>query len=410
MFLGAAVSSVILVISIFIKIRLYKVHYFLGATQYLEIYIYEKRKGMHSDFSDIFLIDQYASMTFFKSKKYNRVFLKLILSEINNYNFQFNIFKIPFHYLLCLSFDFLTYFNLKKFIIPIHTHSFAKKFIRKNLNISNQALLINDVMKNKFEEKYKKFIGNYKVSKFNSLITYYNRDREYKKFQIKNKNWSYHDFRNYSPEVFESTINYFSKKNYLNCRVGNLTEKKLELKDSFFIDYSKSNYVSEELDIYLIYKSKFFIGTGSGLDKIASFFRIPMLCINSFNLSYLPHYFNKCIYIPNNYFDIEKNELISFKDQIDPNFKKDLTTGRNLSKYATSKEYIRNNVKIIYNTSNDIFDGAKEINLLADNELILDKKDIDYQNQFWEILKINKISKHFIISPSYLKRNLGLLK
>lgn len=407
--LGFFISIFIFAISLFIKIRLYKMHYFLGASQFIEIYIYEKRKGLHDKFLDIFIVDNYASISIIKSKKYNRTFIKLILSEVNNKDYKYNIFKIPFHYFFSLSFDFFNYFKLNKFLIPINNHNFLINYSYKNLDLRHQALSINKKIKIIFEDKYNKFISSLKINDNQNLITYCNRDSSYKNFQIKNKNWTYHDYRDFSPEVFKPTINSFIKKKYLNCRVGNITDKTLEIDHNLFVDYSKSGYISEELDIYLLIKSKFFVGTGSGLDKIASFFRVPMLCVNSIQLSYIPHYFHKCIYLPNNYLDLVTKKFISFQDQIDPNFKKDKITGRNLSKYVTTDEFLRNKIKIIYNDSNQILEAAKEINLLAENKFFLNENDQKLQNIFWDKIKMQKISDNFFISPYFLRNNIDLL-
>ncbi len=406
---GFIVFIFIYLISFFIKIRLYKMHYFLGSTQFIEIYIYEKRKGIHKNFLDIFVVDKYASISLIKSKKYNRTFINLILSEINNKEYKYSILKIPFHFFLSLSFDFLEYLKLKKFIIPINNHNFLMNYSLKRLDLRYSALSINKKTKIIFEKKYKEFLSSFKISDYKNLITYCNRDSSYKKFQIKSKNWSYHDYRDFSADVFIPTIKSFIKNKYLNCRVGNITDNILKINSNLFIDYSKSEYISEELDIYLLFRSKFFVGTGSGLDKIASFLRVPMLCINSHQLSYMPHYFHKCIYVPNNYIDLEKNKLISFRDQINPNYKKDRITGRNISKYVTTDEFIRNNIKIIYNDPDQILESSKEINLLAENKFNLEKKDQKLQNSFWNIVKMKKISNNFFISPSFLRKNIDLL-
>ncbi len=257
---------------------------------------------------------------------------------------------------------------------------------------------------------FKSFLKQYNIKNYNSLITYANRDKSYKEYQYKDKNWSYHNFRNFSVETFERTIVYFCQKKILNVRVGNITNMILKLKNNYFIDYSKSNYISEYLDIYLIYKSKFFVGCGSGLDKVASFLKVPILFVNQINISYIPHYIDKSIIIPNILLDLDTNKRITFKDQINPNFKKDKITGRNISKYATSDEFKRNNVKIIYNSSEEIMNGAKEINLLSENKFILNKSDLELQTKFWKILTINKISSNVYISPSFLNKNLDLLK
>jgi putative glycosyltransferase (TIGR04372 family) len=409
--LGFVFSIFFFLISFFKNMRIYKVHHFLGASQYLEIYLHEKDMGFHKKYCDIFSIDNFILFTFFANKKkYNLTFLSLIFSEIYNKDFKFKIYKIPLYFVYNLIFDFMSYFNFSKYLIPINTHSYLYQNNLKQINFNKNILSINKTNEIIFESFFKKFLLENNIQNYKGLITYANRDQAYKKFLDNKKNWTYHNFRNFSPDVFISTIENFCNKNYLNCRVGNVSEQKLIVNNSLFIDYSKSKSVSEQLDIYLIFKSKFFVGSGSGLDKIASFFKIPILYVNPINLSYLPHYVQKCIIVPNIFYDLKTNKKINFSNQVNRNFKKDILTNRNLSKYATFEEFNRNEIKIIYNTSEDIENAANEINLLSENKLILSKKEIEIQNKFWEIIKINKISKNFIISPSFLSKNLDLIR
>lgn len=406
--LGSIFAIIIFALSFFIKIRLYKIHYFLGATQYLQIYIYEKKAGLHKNYLDIFVLDKYLDISLKKSKKYNRTFLKIIISEILVREFNFNIFKFPFHFIGNCVFDFLTYFQLNKYIIPINTHSLLYDNYKINFEILKSPTPIDNKTLRLLEKKYSNFKKKFSDLNFKKLITYANRDSAYKAHQISDFDFSYHNFRDFSPNVFKPTIEKFCKYEYLNLRIGNVTKQELSINNSFFFDYSKSKYICEELDIYLIYKSKFFVGTGSGLDKIAAFFKIPILYINPINLSYLPHYYDNCVVIPNIYIDLDTNKKILFKDQIDPYFKKDIITGNNLSKYDKTDEFIRNNVKMIFNNEDDILAGSNEINLLSENKLILNKYDQELQNTFWDNIKIKKITKNFIISPSFLRKNLDL--
>ena len=76
------------------------------------------------------------------------------------------------------------------------------------------------------------------------------------------------------------------------------------------------------------------------------------------------------------------------------------------NKHSLDQDYKKENIKIIYNTQEDILSAFKEMELLLDSGLNLDDEDIKLQKKFWKIFQkpYNNID-NFIINLSFLKKN-----
>ena len=405
-----------LIIMYFFKIRLYKQHYFLGATVYLETYLQEKKNNKHNKYIDFFSFDIPYKVIFISSKKYNKFFLKLIFKRINS-------IKLNNKYVLllyCLIINYLIYcidiFKLSSFLVPIHENiKFSSKY---NYEYSNKNNLQN-FPPLKLSQKEYKIIENHtkeliKHIDLNSrdLITFCNRDSSYKKYQIgKTINSDYHDFRNFSINDMISSINFLLSENNNLIRLGNMTNEKLSIDNKLYLDYSQSNFINEYSDIYLIYKSKFFISTLSGLDKVASFFGKPIVFINLQHLLNFPTFINDCFFIIQKIYDLKNKRYLTLTEMVDPNLNKSMVTNLPVGLYTRTDDYEDNNYKVINNSPEEILNVVKEMNSYLNNNLILSNDDQKRQELFWNIMYKagQKKQKTFFISPYFLKQNKFLL-
>ena len=139
LFFGCLFSFIIILFYFFRKIRIYKIHHFLGATQYLEIYIYEREREFTINILIYLLLINLHKCVFLIVKIITRLFLKLILTEINNKEFNFNILNIFFHFCISLAYDFKVRFKLSKYIIPIYNHEHLKTININNLDLSKKG-------------------------------------------------------------------------------------------------------------------------------------------------------------------------------------------------------------------------------------------------------------------------------
>ena len=105
-----------------------------------------------------------------------------------------------------------------------------------------------------------------KSMEFKRMINGYafNRDGAYLNKFIKNKDWSYHDYRNFPIKDLKKPFFIFIKNDYFVIRVGSISEGKLNISDKKYIDYSNSD-IKSNLWIVFYYQNVKCFGGSSGM-------------------------------------------------------------------------------------------------------------------------------------------------
>ncbi len=88
------------------------------------------------------------------------------------------------------------------------------------------------------------------------------------------------DYRNSNIDNYREGINYLIERGYQVIRLGRSPCRKINFKNKYFFDYATSHIQSDEMDLYLIKKCKFYIGTQSGILDLANIFNKPTLTTN----------------------------------------------------------------------------------------------------------------------------------
>ena len=87
-------------------------------------------------------------------------------------------------------------------------------------------------------ENYLEKIGILK----NKFICFSNRDPGYLNFYAKNKDWSYHDYRDSKIENYLPAAEIMAKKNIYSLRMGVKVQSRINNKNSKIIDYASSSF------------------------------------------------------------------------------------------------------------------------------------------------------------------------
>lgn len=128
--------------------------------------------------------------------------------------------------------------------------------------------------------------------KFVCLIV---RDNSYLKKKFTNSNFSYHDHRDDKIQKYKKAVNFLILKGYYVLRMGNVTKNKLNVNNKKYIDYSRSKFKSDFMDIYLGAKCHLCISNNTGYDALPLIFRRPILHIDSIPMGCIST-FSKNIY------------------------------------------------------------------------------------------------------------------
>jgi len=407
-------TFLIIFISFFKKIRFTSIDYVVGGTTINnKNYFLRKKNGLLTNHLDFFHINQAYKIFLLKKGISNIFWMELLARKFMFVDPKNKILFLIYNFLLQNIYETLVFLKIKKLILVMsHTNGdFALNQNDVKLNQQNNTYIKfskEDLFRCDSEYNRLSEIINKKSEQ--SLIVLYNRDGAYKKYYNPNFNMSYHDFRNSPVTDFELTIKNLSKKNRFLIRLGNITEEKLNLSEKNFFDYSKSKYITPHLDIYLIYKCKFFLGSEGGLDKIGMCLNKPMALINVHHLDLRSPLGRETIFIPQKMFSLETNKFLTFVELLDPNSKKSKITGLPIGLYTRSSDYKEAGIKVVNNTPEEINNLAQEMDLYLDKKLELSNDDLKLQKEFWSKFRNNfPFNKQYIISPSFLKNNQDLL-
>tara|TARA_Y100000590_G_scaffold463246_1_gene629549 strand:- start:567 stop:1829 length:1263 start_codon:yes stop_codon:yes gene_type:complete len=225
-----------------------------------------------------------------------RVCNKSIFNDLNYYK-ETN-FEKSLRYILNFLID-------KEFIFRRCFFLFIKRFTNKNLSRYNFPIIgIQQIFDDKYDQymREKKFENYNKIKKFH--IKKNNFDLNYEKnLYCKNKLKKFHipyeklilvhvrdnnyrndkgrkSYRNSNINTYIESIKYLIKKGYFVIRAGRKPSKKINFKSKNFLDYSKLDTQEDIIDLYLMKKCKYFIGTQSGILDLAQLFYKPVLTTN----------------------------------------------------------------------------------------------------------------------------------
>ncbi len=406
---------IILFVNLFAKVRFYPIDYLLGGSSEIQLYLYNKKQNLYNKYIDFFFIEKGFEIFFLKEKISNAFWLKIISKDVMFIRPSASPFFLIYNYIIKNIYDIIVFFKVERLKLKAQSYVGVLPYSKENLKVYEKVknpvikLTKKDISEciNEYEELNKLM----KIKPNQSIITFCNRDSAYKKMQIKNWDSSYHAYRNFPINDYKLCVSEMIEKNFFLIRMGNITEKKLELSNENFFDYSKSNKTSPLMDVYLIYKSKFFVGPQSGLDKISSFFHKPTVFINETHLKWRPTHMKNSFFICKKFLNLKNNKFLTFKEMLDPNLKRSKINNNPLGLYLLQEDYTAAGIKVINNTPEEIYKVVEEMNLDLDGNLELSNEDLQLQKEFWSKFDDEfPFSSMHKISPFFLRNNQDLLE
>jgi len=130
------------------------------------------------------------------------------------------------------------------------------------------------------EEKGRRLLKEMGVDPQNDwFVCIHSRDGAYLSKQNAKVNWKYHDYRDSDINDFTEAIRYIIEQGGYVIRMGSEVENPLIFRHEHLIDYAVICR-SDFMDIYLIAKCKFFLGTTGGICDVAIAMDKPRLSVN----------------------------------------------------------------------------------------------------------------------------------
>jgi putative glycosyltransferase (TIGR04372 family) len=217
------------------------------------------------------------------------------------------------------------------------------------------------------------------------------------------------DYRNSNINNFVLAVNYLLSKNYYVFRMGYKVQKELQIKSPNFFDYATNGMRTEFLDVFLGHNCYFCITTGSGFDGIPVAARRPTVLTSLAPLNYFRSYDSNNIFIFKHHVNIETNKKMSIKEIFDVGVSQSLNT----------EEFLLKGVKLEENSSKEILDVVKEMDLRLNKKWKNSKKKNYLKNLFFsridkEAINMEGKKLHNVIrcniGSSFLKNNSYLFK
>jgi len=387
--IGILFLLVIIVLYPFIKIKIIQIetraigHY----SAPIEIFLSEIKHGYIKK-----------EKTFFLCCVNDKVANEFLLKKWKNYLFIKKIFFLEVIFIILNKY----YFFGKYFLLP-YRHWRHYKFWQ-NVDIYNLLPKTKPFI-NFTENEIKKgnlLLNKIGISNSNNYICFFARDSKYKSENIDNQS-----VRNSNINDQLKGIDFIVNDNFKAVRIGREVEAKLKSKNKNIIDYPLSNFKSEFFDIYLIFHSKFIIGTGSGIEDIAVLNRKKILTVNFASLAELYIYssdFYRPIILPKKYINLRTNQIMTFKEVFQNKIHHDYHDVISLKNMGYG---------ILSNSEDEIKNAIVEMNNFVDSKNEIPFVDDNKNKEFWDIYEHYhkyRPNKWMQISKSFLESNYFLLK
>jgi len=375
---------IIKLIRFFIPIRINssfssRIGHFVGV-QSLFIYSQEKK------FIDLFFlskqISNYAIYNILKKKiKFIPKTFSIIMPRLMKTNNKYRVIKnLSFHY-------------NDNFKLDIKTFE-----ARDTLNLIDKTKVKFDFHK---EDQIRIIVKNNIKFNLRKIVCIHVRDDGYLKKNIPN----YIDGKVNSANIqtYKKTVSKLIKLGFTVIRVGKDHKKFLKMKNKKYIDLHKEKIWNDELELFLISKCKFFIGTHSGGSMSPLYmFKKPILFTNFVPIGKVFSYSKKIFFIPKKI--KVKKKFLSINDM----FQKKLA-------FLERKElFNKNKSRVIDNSPDEIFDATIDLMNSLNNKKSFYNKNKKILLEFKKVFKKNIDQSNFKtfhgklnfnIAPSFFKKN-----
>jgi putative glycosyltransferase (TIGR04372 family) len=210
----------------------------------------------------------------------------------------------------------------------------------------------------------------------------------------------YHDYRDSDINNYLPAAEYIAEQGGYAIRMGSVVDKPLpKERHPRIIDYA-IDYRSDVMDIYLSAHCKFFLGNTAGLFLVSTIFDVPAACANFLPLEYTPLRSGD-LFIPKKMWSRDKKKLLTYKEILD--------SGAGL--YLESKQYENAGIEVIENSSDEILELAREMNMLLDKNYESMEEDEELQRRYISLFRPNHhcYGTQARIGIYFLRKNIELL-
>lgn len=210
------------------------------------------------------------------------------------------------------------------------------------------------------------------------FVCIHSRDGAYLAKQNPGVNWKYHDYRDSDINDFTDAIKYIVDKGGYIVRMGSEVDQPLKFQHDRVIDYAVKCR-SDFMDIYLIAKCRFFLGTTGGICDVATAMNKPRISVN-----YCPPgiaLFGKdSLYIPKKLKSKRNGSYLTLSKALQEGWDK------------LGIDYNELGYEYEDNTPQEILEVTKEMLARLDGSFKLSEEDENLIQKYFDLFKPNNLS------------------
>lgn len=220
------------------------------------------------------------------------------------------------------------------------------------------------------------------IKSTDDIVCLHVRDSSYLNTYHAGKDWTYHNYRDSDINTYAEAAILLAEKGSYVFRMGKSASKPFNVQHDRVIDYAFSKKRSDFLDVFLAWRCKFAISTGSGWDSLPAVFRRPIAYVNFCPLGHVHSYRRNSIFISKWYV----NRLTGKRLNINKIFSSPIA-------YASSSdEFQQHNIQLIDNSASEIRNVALEMWERCYGIFFETKEDSIFQQKFWESFRFDGFS------------------
>lgn len=233
------------------------------------------------------------------------------------------------------------------------------------------------------------------------FVCFHGRDSAYLKDTWPHLDWGYHSYRDSKISNYISAADEVARRGYYAVRMGAAAEHALVNPSPMVIDYAK-NSRTDFLDIYLLAKCLFFLGSTAGLYTVPRIFLRPIACANWIPITEYDCLGSGDLFIPKKLWLHKDHRFLTFREM--------LHSGA--GGWLDSEEYERAGIEPVENTPEEITSLAIEMEERLSGTWHQTKDDGDLQRLFWAQFpsKTDRPLPQCRIGADFLRQNRDLLE
>ena len=185
--------------------------------------------------------------------------------------------------------------------------------------------------------------------------------------------WGYHDWRNADINSYIEATKFIINKGGYVIRMGSEVNKDMDFVDSNYVDYSRMHR-SDFLDVFLVSRCRFLLGTNSGFSDLAVALDKPRAIVNAIPLGHVPYGRND-IYISKKFFDPNSSKYKSLKSVL----------ANNQDLIFDQESFLENKFKCIDNSPDEILELTKEMISKLDNNFSMTSNQKKLLNEYFSL-------------------------